>query len=387
MFAGRDGVRFAPLPLDYGPNEMRRLGGAVVQRVGTSRMYAVRGASIDADFSAFAPVTPSAPLDVAAAWPAAPTRAVDLSLCLDPHFLARQYEATLHGEAPLPAFPKRALARARVGLPRAQLLAALSALFVDPAGLDARHAAPEFVRDVQARLAARDDARPVSAVLHDLKQLETRLLVLVGLELHTLDADCGPALTRHFNRLCIWQAVGSGGDALLEFCMQVVVPFYKSVNRAKTKEFLRVCRGVHTKPRPRPPPLPAPSVALPALARLARPPSPPPEPTPRAARAPSHPVFRASRQNTVEVRFSRRSQSSLASRRSSTVVLPAASQASQLASQLASRPASRQDVHETRLARPAKRVAVEATPAKVRTTLHAFEPVPLEWEVGSTDSD
>lgn len=181
---------------------------------------------------------------------------VDLCQSIGVDVLKSRYIDTVFG-APIELFTKSVLSRARAGSSTTdQFEAKLKELCFTPDELDARYADfNNLPAEYQARLKEHQD--PTRKSLKDeLKELlirETRVQVVVLLELETISQDSADLLTTHFQRLSIWQAVGGGeNDEVLQFCSQVVIPFYRSRLPERTRQLAKISRGVvyaHQRPR------------------------------------------------------------------------------------------------------------------------------------------
>ncbi|PRT52971.1 hypothetical protein B9G98_00591 [Wickerhamiella sorbophila] len=181
---------------------------------------------------------------------------VDLCQSIGVDVLRTRYLDTVFG-APIELFTKSVLSRARAGFTNTdQFVAKLKELCSTPEELDNRYAdfnnlPPEY----QARLkeSQESDRTSLDDELKELLVRETRVQVVVLLELESISPQFADLLTTHFQRLCIWQAIGGGeNDEVLQFCSQVVIPFYRSRLPDRTRQLAKISRGVvyaHQRPR------------------------------------------------------------------------------------------------------------------------------------------
>ena len=171
---------------------------------------------------------------------------LDLDPSIDPELLANKYEETLVNQSPLSLFPKQVLYKAQRGVNLATYISHLEQLLLSPNDLDIKYAydGKSEVGPFVARIRSLDnDMRPLTTVLRELKVRETQLQVILGLEVVSHKPEHEFGLDRHFDRLCIWQAVHASGDMVGDFCATVLVPYFKAKAPRKVKQLIKINRG------------------------------------------------------------------------------------------------------------------------------------------------
>lgn len=182
---------------------------------------------------------------------------VDLCHHIDADVLKTRYLDTVFG-APIELFAKSVLSRIRTSYETVpeRFETRLKELVLTPDQLDDRYKnADALPSDLQPRMLAWQDLHkaPIIDALRQLLFRETQVQIVVLLELETLTNELSSLLTTHFQRLCIWQAVkGAEKDEVLQFCSQIIIPFYRSRLPERTRQLAKTSRGVvyaHQRPR------------------------------------------------------------------------------------------------------------------------------------------
>ena len=236
-----------PLNLGFDPNEIRFLDGSVIQRVGSTEKYAKISRN-----RPYKPCSEKLELDqVCRAWNSKSKVEIDVHINIEDTYLETQYQDTLFGTTELTRFCNHVLSRSRIGLSNDELSLSLKSLSMTIKELDEKYNSSEFTELVRKSTGSdatnpadnMETIKPVSARLEELKQRETQMQILIGLELNSLVPDISNC-DRHFNRLCIWQAVGKPLDITVsELVKNIVIPYFWNLNRKKCTEFLTISGG------------------------------------------------------------------------------------------------------------------------------------------------
>lgn len=382
-------------------------------------------------------------------WPATPDPTVKLDIDPSPPSLVAKYEETVFGSSPLFYFLKQVLNKARSCMENDFYVAALKELMLSPDELDKRYHSqygdPKYLERAELKVA--EQGISFAESLGQLRARDTQIQTILAMELYCVappsassKAQQDAYLQLYFDRLCIWQAVGTHPNSATEFCTSILIPYYKTRSPKKTRQLVKVSKGTvrtgHIKQKPKVAPrlIKAPGLlralelqnagnnngssssrntpSSPAESPLTSssfsnsvsPPAASNSPSvlqatrthsrPSAARSISHPVYRQqSLGGTVEIRFRpmRRGERRTSSSSSGAAVpspAPASAEISKSTSALgpaplvpappASPPRARQSIIPN---------SIQATPEKERQRYLSIALEDEDEEIGSTDSD
>lgn len=231
-------------------------------------------------------------------WPAsAVDPAVKLDIDPSPPSLMAKYEETVFGSSPLFYFVKQVLNKARSCMDSELYVAALKELTLSPDGLDKRYNShygdSKYLEHAELRVA--EEGISFAESVGRLRARDTQIQTILAMELYCVaptstpssaSASASPStpasvpsdlastsaqpvhskssptnskadanLQLYFDRLCIWQAVGTHPNSATDFCSSILIPYYKTRSPKKTRQLVKVSKGTvrtgHIKQKPK----------------------------------------------------------------------------------------------------------------------------------------
>lgn len=238
-----------------------------------------------------------------------PSSAVDPAVKLDidpsPPSLMAKYEETVFGSSPLFYFVKQVLNKARSCMDSELYVAALKELTLSPDDLDkrynSRYGDSKYLEHAELKVA--EEGISFAESVGRLRARDTQIQTILAMELYCVapssasastsastsasaSASASPStsasvlsdlaspsaqpvhskssptnskadanLQLYFDRLCIWQAVGTHPNSATDFCSSILIPYYKARSPKKTRQLVKVSKGTvrtgHIKQKPK----------------------------------------------------------------------------------------------------------------------------------------